>query len=232
MTIIVHHLQRSQSERIVWLLEELGLPYELKLYRRDPQTLMSPPELKALHPTGAAPVIQDGDLTLAESLAIMEYIVARHAPGSALVVPPSAPAYVDYLYWLHWAAGTLQPAIGRPLFLLWGGVSPEAPIMHGVRARIAVALGMLDARLRATGAWLAGEQFTIADIYAVFAVTTFRLFVSVSLEGYDGVLAWLERVGQRPAYQRMVEKGEKGEDRGIFPVLGAQAPELIQPGNH
>src|SRR5579863_5994564 len=112
----VHHLGRSQSERIVWLCEELGLDYKLTHYQRDPQTLLSPPELKALHPLGAAPLLDDGDVRLAESGAIVDYILAKYGAGR-LSFAAEAPEFPAYLYWLHFANGTLQPAMGRSMIL-------------------------------------------------------------------------------------------------------------------
>ena len=114
--LIVHHLGKSQSERIPWLCEELKIPYELKLYARDPVTMLAPPEYKALHPIGAAPVITDGNLVLAESGAIMEYILAKYGNGR-LVPAPNHPDFAPYLYWFHFANGTLQPSMGRNMFL-------------------------------------------------------------------------------------------------------------------
>ena len=117
--LIVHHLGKSQSERIVWLCEELKLPYELKLYARDPVTMLAPPEYKALHPIGAAPVICDGDLVLAESGAIMEYILARYGNGR-LVPAVNDPDFAAHLYWFHFANGTLQPSMGRNMIFCAG----------------------------------------------------------------------------------------------------------------
>ncbi|MGI4861548.1 MAG: glutathione S-transferase, partial [Janthinobacterium lividum] len=110
--LTIHHLGISQSERIIWLCEELELPYELKRYARDPVTILAPPELKALHPLGTAPIITDGPLVLAESGAIIEYILAKHGDGR-LAPAPGAPEFADYLYWFHFANGTLQPAMAR-----------------------------------------------------------------------------------------------------------------------
>jgi glutathione S-transferase len=104
----IHHLGHSQSERIVWLCEELGIPYELRHYRRYAVTRLSPPELRALHPLGAAPLIEDGDLLLAESAAIVEYIIVRHG-GGRLRLDPSHPDYAAYLYWFHFSNGNLHP---------------------------------------------------------------------------------------------------------------------------
>lgn len=118
MGLTVHHLQRGQSERIVWLCEELGLDYELKTYKRDPKTFRSPPELANLHPTGAAPIIQDSDddggrkILLAETGAIVEYILVKYGKGR-LVVGPDDEGYAEYLYWLHFANGYFQPALAR-----------------------------------------------------------------------------------------------------------------------
>src|SRR5262245_58416915 len=114
--LTVHHLGKSQSERIVWLCEELGIPYDLKCYDRDPVTRLAPPQYKALHPLGAAPVITDGDLVLAESAAIIEYIVAKHGHGR-LVLDADHPDFDQFLYWFHFANGTLQPATGRSMIL-------------------------------------------------------------------------------------------------------------------
>ena len=107
--LTVHHLGISQSDRIVWLCEELGIPYDLKLYARDPQTRLAPPEYGALTPFGTAPVVTDGDLTLGESAAIIEYIIAKHGDGR-FAVTPDAPNYADYLFWFHFANGSVMPA--------------------------------------------------------------------------------------------------------------------------
>lgn len=110
--IKIHHLGHSQSERILWLCEELGLPYRLQHYTRDPVTRLSPPELLALHPLGAAPVLEDGDLLLAESAAIVEYLIGRHGAGR-LKPGPEHPDYAAFLYWFHFANGNLQPTLLR-----------------------------------------------------------------------------------------------------------------------
>src|SRR6187549_640035 len=108
--IVVHHLNNSRSQRILWLLEELGLEYDIKRYQRDPQTMLAPPELRKIHPLGKSPVITDGDLTLAESGAIIEYLVGRYGHG-ALVPSPGTPARIRYTYWLHFAEGTAMPPL-------------------------------------------------------------------------------------------------------------------------
>lgn len=114
--LTVHHLGKSQSERIIWLCEELDVPYELKRYERDPATILAPPEYKALHPVGAAPVITDGALVLAESGAVIEYVIAKHGSGR-LALGPDHPDFAQYLYWFHFANGSLQPVMGRNMVL-------------------------------------------------------------------------------------------------------------------
>jgi glutathione S-transferase len=214
--LTIHHLGRSQSERIVWLCEELGLDYELKLYPRDPKTILAPAEYKALHPIGAAPVIDDDGVVLAESGAIVDYILAKYGAGR-LVYGPKAPEFPDYLYWLHFANGTLQPAMGRCLMI--SRMKPEAdnPIWRAMQSRLNLALRHLDGRLAASP-WLAGDAFTAADIMTVFSLTTMRLFFPVDLSPYPAILAYLQRVGERPAYRRAMEKG----DPGFAPMLGAK----------
>ncbi|KAK0610730.1 Glutathione S-transferase 3 [Lasiodiplodia hormozganensis] len=228
MTIVVHHLQRSASERIIWLLEELDVPYELKTYRRDAETIMAPPEYKALHPVGTSPIIPDGPTTLSETSAIMEYILAKRAAGPGkpqqLAVPASAPNYTDYVFWLHCAISSLQSDSMLATFVSWAGVPRDHIVAQVVQRRPANVLAHLDARLRASP-WLASDALTAADVYPVFTVTTMRLFVPFALEGRDGIRAWLRRVAQRPAYKAMVGKAERGEDRGVFLVLGVEAPE-------
>lgn len=218
MVLTVHHLGRSQSERIVWLCEELDLDYDLIVYDRSP--ILAPPELKKLHPSETAPIITDGDVTLAESSAITEYILTKYGHGR-LQIPPSEKNYADYLYWLHFANGTLQPAITRTMSMNSTAQPPNAdnPLLRHLLSRRERALAQLDTRLR-DNEWLSGKEFTAADTMAVVCVSTMRLFVPFGLEGYPGVMAWLERVGRREGYRRAMGKG----DPGLEPVLRVEAP--------
>ncbi len=204
--LIVHHLGRSQSERIVWLCEELGVPFELKRYERDPATVLAPPEYKALHPLGAAPVITDGDLVLAESGAVAEYILAKHGPGR-LAPGPDHPTFADYLYWFHFANGTLQPTMGRNMVLRRVRPAEDDPTLLAAKGRLDRALGLVEARLGAAQ-WLAGAEFTAADIMNVFSLTTMRLFLPVDLSPYPAILSYLRRIGARDAYRRAMRKGD------------------------
>ena len=204
--MIVHHLGKSQSERIVWLCEELGIPYDLRVYDRDPVTRLAPPEYKALHPMGAAPVITDGDLVLAESGAIIEYIVAKHGKGR-LTLAPDHPDFAQFLFWFHFANGTLQPATGRNMILSRLKLPDDNPILRAMKGRLDLALGLVEARL-ARSAFLAGSEFTTADIMVVFTLTTMRLFLPFDLAPYPAILAYLQRIGARPAYRRAMQKGD------------------------
>ncbi len=206
--LTVHHLGMSQSERIVWLCEELGVPYELKVYDRDAVTRLAPPEYKALHPLGAAPVIQDGDVLLAESGAIVEYIVARYGKGR-LVLPPGHPDFAHFLYWFHFANGTLQPATGRNMILGRLDLPLDNPLIKAMKARLDLALGLVEARL-AQSAHLAGDELTTADIMAVFTLTTMRNFLPFDLAPYPAIRAYLQRIAARPAYRRAMQKGDPG----------------------
>lgn len=204
--MIVHHLGKSQSERIVWLCEELGIPYDLRVYDRDPVTGLAPPEYKALHPMGVAPVITDGDLVLAESGAIIEYIVAKHGKGR-LTLAPDHPDFAQFLYWFHFANGTLQPATGRSMILSRLKLPDDNPILRAMKGRLDLALGLVEARL-AKATFLAGSEFTTADIMIVFTLTTMRLFLPFDLAPYPAILAYLQRIGARPAYRRAMQKGD------------------------
>ena len=206
--LTVHHLGVSQSERIVWLCEELDLPYELKVYDRDAVTRLAPPEYKALHPIGAAPVIQDGDVLLAESGAIVEYIVAKYGNGR-LVRTPDHPDFAAFLYWLHFANGTLQPATGRNMILGRLDLAADNPLIKAMKARLDLALGLVEARLEKVE-YLAGDELTTADIMAVFSLTTMRYFLPYDLSPYPAIRAYLQRVAARPAYRRAMAKGDPG----------------------
>ena len=160
--LTVHHLGRSQSERIVWLCEELEIPYELNCYTRDSVTMLAPPDYKALHPIGAAPVITDGDLVLAESGAVVEYIIAKYGNGR-LALNSAHRDFAQFLYWYHFANGTLQAAMGRGMILNRVKPADDNPVLLASKARIDRAFDLVDARTR-EAEYLAGAEFTSADI--------------------------------------------------------------------
>lgn len=198
MPLTVHHLQVSQSERIPWLCEELQIPYNLVLHQRDP--IMSPQSIKDLNPMSQAPVIQDGDLTLAESAACVEYIINIYGHGK-LALPPSHKNYADYLYWFHFANGTFQPHVVTVMYMSRFPEEVTGPVGVRVKERFNTMLAFVDARLKANK-WLAGEEFTAADIMTVFTLTTMRSFISYDLLEYQGILRYLERVVQRDGYKK------------------------------
>jgi glutathione S-transferase len=206
--LTVHHLGKSQSERIVWLCEELEIPYQLKRYTRDPVTILAPADYKALHPIGAAPVITDGDLVLAESGAVVDYIIAKYGKGR-LALNAGHPDFAAYLYWFHFANGTLQANMGRNMILNRLNLAADNPILAGTKARVDRAFDLVDARTR-EAEYLAGSEFTAADIMMGFSLTTMRYFLPYDLARCRNILGYLARIGARPAYRRAMEKGDPG----------------------
>src|ERR1700710_2695495 len=191
--LTVHHLGKSQSERIVWLCEELAIPYELKRYARDPVTILAPADYKALHPIGAAPVITDGNLVLAESGAIVDYIMARYGKGR-LTPGTNDPGFAQFLYWFHFANGTLQASMGRNMILNRLNLAEGDPILTGTRARVDRAFDLVDTRLR-EAEYLAGAEFTAADIMMGFSLTTMRYFLPYDLKRCPNIVGYLARIG-------------------------------------
>ncbi|KAF2806697.1 glutathione S-transferase [Mytilinidion resinicola] len=202
MPLTVHHLQWSQSERIPWLCEELEIPYTLTLHQRAP--MLSPKAIRDLNPLGQAPVIQDGDLTLAESAACCEYIIHKFGNGR-LALPPSHKDYADYLYWFHFSNGTLQPMV--LLLFSVARVQREGPATTRYREMFERCLSFMDKRLR-ENEWLAGEEFTAADIMTVFSLTTMRAFHGFDLTKYEGILGYLKRVSEREGYKKARAKAD------------------------
>lgn len=211
--LTIHHLHTSQSERIIWLCEELAVPYELVLHDRHPVTILAPPEILAIHPIGAAPVITDGELVLAESGAIVEYIIAKHG-GGRLALGAAHADFANYLYWFHYSNANLQSLMGRNMIL--GRLNPASdnPVLVGVQGRLERALNWINTRLE-SAEFLAGAEFTAADIMMVFSLTTMRVFMPVDLAPYAHIRAYLARIGARPAYQRAMQKG----DPDMVPML-------------
>jgi glutathione S-transferase len=211
--ITVHHLGVSQSERIVWLCEELSIPYTLRRYDRDPTTHLAPAAYKALHPMGAAPVITDGGLVLAESGAIIEYVIAKYGNGR-LSVGPDRPNFADYLYWFHFANGTMMPnEMGTFLPRMLGHKDGD-PSMSMLTDRSNRAFAFVESRLGAVP-YFAGEEFTAADIIMLFPLTTLRSFSQRDLSSFPHIRGYLKRIGDRPAYRRAMQKG----DPGMTPML-------------
>lgn len=200
--IIVHHLNNSRSQRVLWLLEELGLPYEIKRYERDAKTNLAPPELKAITPLGKSPVIQDGPHTLLESGAILDYLIRRHGDGR-LQPDPATATYDEYVQWLHFAEGSAM----LPLMLnLYVGRLGEAgaPLQPRIDAEVANYLGYLDSTL-GRSPYLVGETFTAADIQMSFIGEIAKAFGK--LGSYPNVAAWVARFQARPAYKQAIERG-------------------------
>lgn len=204
--ITVHHLGVSQSERVVWVCEELGLDYTLVTYARDPVTRMAPPEYKALHPMGTAPVVTDGGATFGESGAIVEYIVAKYGDGR-LAVTPDAPNFADYLFWLHFANGSLVTTEMMSMVTAMAG--GDNPMMAMINDRAEKAYDLIERRLGEVP-YFAGDALTAADIMMVFTLTTMRAFSPRDHSGRPNILAYLQRIAARPAYQRAMAKGDPG----------------------
>ncbi len=206
--LTVHHLGKSQSERIVWLCEELEIPYELKRHTRDAKTMLAQADYKALHPIGSAPVITDGDLVLAESGAIVDYIIARYGNGH-LTLGADDLGFAQFLYWFHFANGTLQANLGRLMILNRLKLADDNPILLATRARVDRAFDLVEARTR-EAEYLAGRAFTTADIMMGFPLTTMRYFQPYDLARCPNIIGYLARIGARPAYRRAMEKGDPG----------------------
>ena len=202
--IIVHHLNNSRSQRILWLLEELAIPYELKCYQRDPKTNLAPPELKAINALGKSPVIEYGAQKLIESSAIIDYLIRRHGDGR-LQPDPSTPAYDEYVQWLHFAEGSAM----LPLMLnLYVGRLGEAgaPLHPRINSEVANYLSYLDTALSQSD-YLLGDELSAADIQMSFIGEIAR--AQGKLGNYPHIAAWIERFQARPAYQAALQKGGK-----------------------
>jgi glutathione S-transferase len=215
--IIVHHLNNSRSQRVLWLLEELGVPYEVKRYERDPKTMLAPASLRAVHPLGKSPVITDGATTVAESGAIVEYLIERYG-GGRLIPPAGTPERLRYTYWLHYAEGSAMPPL--LLKLVFDRIAsapmpwPVSTIARGIASKVQntfigpqlkLHLDYMESEL-ARDVWFAGAEFTAADIQM-----SFPLEAAASRAGLDAsrprLMAFLERIHARPAYRRALERG-------------------------
>ena len=215
--IIVHHLNNSRSQRVLWLLEELGVPCEIRKYERDAKTLLAPPELQKVHPLGKSPVITDGDVTVAESGAIIEYLVERYGNGRL------APAIgtlerLRWRYWMHFAEGSLMPPLLLKLIFDKVASAPMPffvkPIARGISARVQSMvvtpnlkrqLDFMEGEL-AQSDWFVGNEFSAADVQMSFPIEA-----AAQRAGLDAsrpkLMGWLQRIHSRPAYQRALERG-------------------------
>ena len=213
--IVVHHLNNSRSQRVLWLLEELNLPYEVKRYQRDAKTMLAPPELRAVHPLGKSPVISDGDTVVAESGAIVDYLIEKYAHGR-LIPAAGTPERLRYTYWMHYAEGSVMPML--VMKLIFGRVPTAVPALIRPIARAVVQgvqtqfldpnlkrhLDFIEAEL-GRSEWFAGSEFSAADVQMSFPAE------AAAARGGDGTRprteAFLKRIHERPAYQRALERG-------------------------
>jgi glutathione S-transferase len=215
--VVVHHLNNSRSQRVLWLLEELGVPYEVKRYERDAKTMLAPPALLAIHPLGKSPVITDGEIVLPESGAIIEYLVDTY--GNGRLKPPAGSAQrLKYLYWMHYAEGSAMPPLLLRLVFNRVANNPAPWPISAIARRIATTvdksfiepnltrhLNFMEAELNAQ-TWFAGEEFTAADVQM-----SFPLEAAASRGGLNAgrpkLMAFLERIHARDAYKRALERG-------------------------
>ena len=217
--IVVHHLNNSRSQRVLWLLEELGLDYEIRRYERDPATMLAPPELKQVHPLGKSPVITDGPLTLAESGAIIEYVVGRY--GADRLAPALGTVeHVRYLYWLHYAEGSMMPPLLMRLVFNRIANAPMPffvkPVARGIAQKandtfigpqLKLHLDYLEGEL-GNSEWFAGREFSAADIQMSFPLEAARQRAGLD-ESRPRLMNFLQRIHARPAYLRALERGGK-----------------------
>ena len=215
--ITVHHLENSRSQRVLWLLEELGVPYEVRRYERDRKTMLAPPELRQVHPLGKSPVITDGAITVAESGAIMEYLVETYG-GGRLVPPVGTPERSRWRYWMHYAEGSLMPYLVMKLVFM---TIPKQPMPFFVRPiaralckqvqdrlidpNVAGATAFIESHL-SQNAWFAGERFTLADVQMSFAVSALMARGDQAAR-CPAIAAYARKMEARPAYQRALAKG-------------------------
>ncbi len=200
--IVVHHLNDSRSQRVLWLLEELGLPFEITRYQRDAQTRLAPPELRAVHPLGKSPVISDDGRVIAESGAIVDYLSRRYGSGR-LQPDPLTPAYDDYVHWLHYAEGSAMLPLMLNLYVSRLGAA-GAPLAPRIDSEIANHLGYVDGAL-ADRTWLLGDQFTGADVQMSFVGEIAGAYGKRA--PYPNLHAWVKRFQERPAYKAALERG-------------------------
>jgi glutathione S-transferase len=215
--IIVHHLNNSRSQRVLWLLEELGLGYEVRRYQRDPETMLAPPELRAVHPLGKSPVVTDGANVLAESGAILEYLVEAHG-GGRLAPPPGSPERLRYRYWMHYAEGSAMPPLllklvfdrvakakmpffAKPVAKAIASKAKDSFILPQIRLH----LDFMEAEL-ARSAWFAGDDFSAADVQMSFPLEAARARAGLDASR-PRLMDYLARIHARPAYQRALERG-------------------------
>lgn len=200
--IVVHHLNNSRSQRILWLLEELGVPYEIKFYQRDATTNLAPPELKAAHPLGKSPVIVDGERTLAESGAIVDYLIRTYGHGR-LAPAPDSPDHETYLEWLHYAEGSAMLPLMLLLYTTRLGEA-AAPLKGRIDDEIANHLGFVNQALEGRD-YLVGAGLTGADVQMSFVGEVGRAFGR--LAPFPNIAAWIDRLHARPAFKAALEKG-------------------------
>jgi glutathione S-transferase len=200
--IIVHHLDDSRSQRILWLLEELWLPYEIRQHKRDPETRLAPPELKQIHALGKSPVIEDNGKVIAESGAIMDYVL-RHYGDGQLAPSPSDPDYDDYIHWMHYAEGSGMPALIIRINVARVGEA-AAPALPRLDGEIALQLSYLDGALK-DHPYILGEAFSAADIQLSFIGELAG--ARFGIDSYPHIKAWVHRFQARPAYQAALTKG-------------------------
>lgn len=216
--ITLHHLENSRSQRVLWLLEELGVPYEVKRYRRDPKTMYAPPELARVHPLGKSPVITEGDATVAESGAIVEYLLDEHDRDGRLRPPPGTPERRRYTYWLHFAEGSAMPPL--LMKLVFDQVRKAKvpffikPVVRGVADKVtqsfiapnlARQFRFMEDEL-ATRPWFAGEAFSAADIQMSFPLEAAAARGGLG-DDFPKLMDWLQRIHARPAYHRALQAG-------------------------
>jgi glutathione S-transferase len=213
--IVVHHLNNSRSQRVIWLLEELGLPYEVKRYERDAKTMLAPPELRAIHPLGKSPVITDGDKTVAETGAIIEYVLETYGQGRLIPAVGTAER-LRHTYWLHYAEGSaMTPLL---LKLVFTALPARAPgLLRGLVKGIAngALKGFVEPQLKthvdywdaelAKSPWFAGTDFTAADIMMSFPLEAGAARAGAASRPH--VKAFLDRIHARPAYREALKRG-------------------------